>query len=89
MALGAKRSDVLRLVVQRGALELAAGLALGVGLALLLTRLIHSILFQVEPWDPAHLAASLGTLAVVGLFACLIPAWRALRIEPAMALRRE
>jgi len=89
MALGAKRSDVLRLVARRGALELAAGLALGLGLALLLTRLIRSILFQVEPWDPANLTVSMAALAAVGLGACLIPAWRALAIEPATALRRE
>lgn len=89
MALGAKRSDVLRLVVQRGALELVAGLALGLGLALLLTRLIRSILFQVEPWDPASLTLSVTALAAAGMGACLIPAWRALTIEPATALRRE
>lgn len=89
MALGAKRSDVLRLVARRGALELAAGLALGLGLALLLTRLIRSILFQVEPWDPANLTVSMAALAAVGLGACLIPAWCALAIEPASALRRE
>jgi len=89
MALGALPSEVLRLVVRRGGAQLAAGLALGLGLAVVLARAIGFILVRVDPWDPATLGLTVALLAGVGFTACLIPGGRALRIDPATALRQE
>jgi putative ABC transport system permease protein len=89
MALGAARSDVLRLVAASGVGLIAGGLIAGVGGALLLTRLIEGLLYGVKPGDPLTLAAAAASLAGVGLAACLIPAVRAGRIAPAVALRDE
>jgi predicted permease len=89
MALGAAHADVLRLIVGQGMTVVAIGLALGIGLALLSTRLISSLLYGVRPTDTATLAvASLG-LVVVAFLATYIPAWRAMRVDPMVALRYE
>ena len=89
MALGAAHADVLRLIVGQGMKVVAIGLALGIGLALLSTRLISSLLYGVRPTDAATLAvASLG-LVVVAFLATYIPARRAMRIDPMVALRYE
>ncbi len=88
-ALGATGSDTLSLIMKRGFLLVGMGLAPGIGAALFGTRIIRHLLFEVEPLDPASYAgASLFLIAVTGL-ACLLPALRALRIDPAGALRME
>jgi putative ABC transport system permease protein len=89
VALGANRGQVLRLVLGRGLLLTAAGLLLGLGGALALTRLLasFSLLFQVQPNDPWTFAAVSLLLLVVALAAGLIPAVRASRIDPVVALR--
>jgi predicted permease len=89
MALGASAGEVLRLVLWRGMLPTAAGLALGLGAALALTRLLTSLLYEVKPTDPWTFAAVSALLAVVALLAGLIPALRASRIDPMVALRAE
>lgn len=89
MALGAERSDVLRMVVRQGAALAVVGIALGLGGALALTRLLKTMLFGVGITDgPTFLAAPLALLLVV-LAAALVPALRATRISPVVALRYE
>jgi ABC-type antimicrobial peptide transport system permease subunit len=87
MALGADRRNVLVLILQQGAWQLGLGLAVGLGLAALLSRALGILLFNVKPWDPTIFAAVVTALALAGLLACLIPATRATRTEPVDALR--
>jgi putative ABC transport system permease protein len=89
MALGAQRRDVLRLIVGDGAKLAFAGIVIGVLGALALTRLMISLLFEVKPTDPATFAAVAILLTVVALAACYIPARRAMRVDPMVALRYE
>ena len=88
-ALGARPGDVLRLVLGNGMRLAGAGIALGVGGALWLTRLIESLLFEVKPTDPTTFTAAILLLAAVALSACYIPARRATRVDPVVALRNE
>jgi predicted permease len=89
VALGARRSDVLMLVVRQG-LELALiGSAIGIAGALLLSRLMSSQLYSVSPTDPVTFVAVSVLLTVVALAACYIPARRALQVDPMVALRYE
>jgi putative ABC transport system permease protein len=89
MALGASRSDVLGLVVGQGMSLMLAGLGAGLVLSLALTWVLGSLLFSVRPYDPMSLAAAAGALALVALIACSLPAWRATRVDPLVALRYE
>lgn len=89
MALGAARTDVLSLVLGQGLKLAAIGLAIGVAGALALTRLMTTMLFQVKPDDPAVYALALGVLLTVAALASLIPALRAIRVQPATALHHE
>ena len=89
MALGAARRQVLSLVVARGMTLIAVGLVLGVAAAFGLTRVLKTLLYGVAPTDPTAFAASALALAAVALLACMIPAARASRIDPAIALRNE
>jgi putative ABC transport system permease protein len=89
MALGAQRLHVLRLVVGQGFVLLAIGTAIGLGGAFALTRLMHSLLFEITPTDPLTYSTVVVLLAVVALFACYIPARRATRVDPLVALRYE
>jgi putative ABC transport system permease protein len=89
MALGATTSDVLRLVVGQGLGVAVAGLAAGVLAALALRRLVASMLFDVRPADPLTFGAVTAVLLLVALLACLAPARRAARVDPAVALRYE
>lgn len=89
MALGARAGQVLRLVLRQGAHQLVLGLVLGLGLSALLSRFLEEILIRVEPWDPVIFLAIVAVLALAGMAACLVPARRAARVEPAVALRYE
>jgi predicted permease len=89
MALGASRPAILRLVVREGMVLAAAGMAVGVAAAVGLTRLMVSLLYGVRPTDPATLAGVSLLLGGIALLACYIPAWRATRVDPIVALRYE
>jgi putative ABC transport system permease protein len=89
MALGAQQRDVLRLVLGEGSLLTAIGVALGLATAFALTRLLSSLLFGISASDPLTFAAVSIFLAAVALAACYIPARRASRVDPMVALRYE
>jgi putative ABC transport system permease protein len=89
LALGAQQRDVMRLVVGDGARLAFFGIALGLAGALALTRVMTSLLFEVKPTDPATFAGVAILLAMVALAACYIPARRAMRVDPMIALRHE
>lgn len=88
-ALGAQRRDVLRLVIRQGFVLVVFGLVAGGMAALGATRFLESLLFGVKPTDPWTFAAVSGLLVSVGMFACYIPARRATRVDPMVALRYE
>jgi len=88
-ALGATTQDVVRLVAGDAARVVAVGAAMGIGLSLLLSRLLGSMLFGVAPWDPATFAAVTLVLVLTATLSIAGPAWRATRIDPARALRGE
>jgi len=89
MALGAQRADVLRLVVVGGIAQALVGVGIGVMAALALTRFLSSLLYGVRPSDPATLAAVSALLTGVTLLAAYIPAYRAMKVDPMVALRHE
>jgi ABC-type antimicrobial peptide transport system permease subunit len=89
MALGARHSDVLAMVVRHGAKLAGIGLAAGFVGALTLSSLVSSLLFQVSPTDPPTFAGGLLVLAAVAVLAAALPARRAARTDPMVALRNE
>jgi predicted permease len=89
IALGASREHVVRMVVRQGAAMAGAGIAIGLAGALLLTRLMTSLLFDVTPSDPVTFAAVAVVLGAVAMAASWIPARRAARVDPALAMRAE
>ncbi len=86
--LGADRGTILRHFLARGLRLAGAGLVLGMLAAVLLTSLIRALLFNVSPTDPMTLALVAGVMAVVAAAACLVPAWRATRVDPIVVLRQ-
>ena len=89
VALGANSRNVLQLILRRGVLLIAFGMFIGVGVSFALNRAIQSVLWGVTPTDPVTYLLALGALAAVALMACYIPARRALKIDPVIALRIE
>jgi predicted permease len=87
MALGADGRRILELLVRQGAVQLALGTAVGVGLALALAQGIRVLLYRVEPWDLSIFAAIVAVILVTGFIATLLPARRAMAVHPAAALR--
>ena len=87
LALGATATDLVQLVLWRGLALSAAGVALGAAAAVELTRLLGNLLYHVSPRDPAAFAAAFGVMACASLAACLLPAWRATRTDPLLAMR--
>jgi putative ABC transport system permease protein len=88
-ALGAARTDILRLVIVEGARLAGTGVVIGLLLSLGLARLISSLLFGVTAADPVTFVAVCAMLLAVALLACYFPARRALRVDPMVALRYE
>jgi ABC-type antimicrobial peptide transport system permease subunit len=89
MALGARQSDVLQLIVRQGLMVALFGAAFGIVGSLLATRLMVSILYGVQPRDPLTIGGVWMVLTLVALLACYIPARRATRVDPMVALRYE
>ncbi|MBV8049898.1 MAG: ABC transporter permease [Acidobacteriaceae bacterium] len=87
MALGANGGNLLRLVISRGLKLTAAGVVLGAIAALLSARFLRNLLYNVSPHDPLVFGSALGLMTVTAISACLLPAWRASRIDPARVLR--
>jgi putative ABC transport system permease protein len=89
LALGAQRADVLKMIVGQAAWLSVVGIAFGAAGALLLTRLMTDLLFQVKPFDPVTFAAVACGLVLVALLAGYVPGRRATRVDPVVALRAE
>jgi ABC-type antimicrobial peptide transport system permease subunit len=88
LALGETRAGVIRMVVSRIAALVGAGLIAGIGVSLWISKFLSALLYDLRPHDPLTLAAAAATLAVVGLWAGWLPAFRGSRIDPAEVLRR-
>jgi len=89
VALGAQRLDILRMALGEGMRIVVVGLAAGLVGAAIVTRVFRSMLFEVTPSDPATFVSVAAILAAVAFFACFIPARRATRVDPLVALREE
>jgi predicted permease len=89
LALGARMTDVLRMVIIEGMKPTLLGVAIGTAAALAMGRLVASLIFQVKPTDPATFLAVSALLGLIALLACIIPAYRASKVDPVIALRNE
>jgi predicted permease len=89
MAIGARRSDILTMVLHSGLKLVALGVALGLAGSLALTRVLHSQLFGISAHDPLTFLGNAALLLLVATAACLVPAFRATRVDPMVALRTE
>lgn len=89
LALGANRGAVMRLVLLQGGVIVLAGIGLGVAAGVPLVRFVRAMLFDVQPLDPAVFALVAASVAITALLATFIPAWRASRVDPMIALRAE
>jgi macrolide transport system ATP-binding/permease protein len=87
MALGSDAARVLRLVIARGLRLTAGGILLGAAAGFALTRLLGKLLFKVSPHDPVAFGSAMATMTIIAIAACLLPAWRATRIDPTQVLR--
>jgi ABC-type antimicrobial peptide transport system permease subunit len=88
-ALGARRSQLVTMVVRQGLLITAVGIAIGLAAAAVAARALSSYLFGVEPTDPVSFSAVVVLLLLVSLIACAVPALRAAHVDPLSAIRRE
>src|SRR5262245_43600488 len=89
LALGARGADVLKLVIRQGMKPVMVGVALGLGGAYWLTRVMATLLYDVSPTDPAIFTGVAALLAMVALLACYLPARRATKVDPVIALKHE
>jgi putative ABC transport system permease protein len=89
MALGASESSILRITVGQGLLPALVGIAVGGAIAAWLSRYLQPLLFGVQPFDPSTYAAVSALLLVTAALACFVPGRRAIRTDPAIALRLE
>jgi putative ABC transport system permease protein len=89
MALGAQVTDILKMVLRQALSLTGAGVAAGTVAALVLTRWLDSLLFEVRAYDPLTFGLVIGVLTLVALLACYIPARRAMKVDPAVSLRHE
>ena len=89
MALGADRNRVLRMILSQGLLLVGIGILIGIIAGIVLTSVLHSLLFGIQPSDPGIYAMASAAIAFVAAAACYVPACRATKIEPSIALRYE
>jgi ABC-type antimicrobial peptide transport system permease subunit len=88
-AIGAQGREIVSLIIGEGFRLIAIGAVLGIGLAVLLGRVLSALLFEVRPADPLALVGAAVLFGVVALSACAVPAWRAARVDLMEALRHE
>ena len=89
MALGAQYIDMFRWAIRQGMLPVVAGMTIGLGASVALTRLMKSLLFEVSATDPLTFGGVALLLTAVALIACYLPARRATKVDPLVALRQE
>jgi putative ABC transport system permease protein len=88
-ALGASRNDILALILRQGAVLTGVGIAVGVLGAAAASRVLVALLFRVSPLDPGTYLGVIGVMTGVAALACVVPAWRASRIDPVRTLQAE